>query len=170
MCQALCPGAETAAYTIPRGADADIAQAVSLRGRPYTKLAGAFKYQKSFDPSCSCRKPGQSWAEALQKAEKMIERGPGDIIVTAKKAEELSRPKLVRKPATPTQAQIAAKILDVETTGSITSKPADGAGAAVAKAGLDSPGAENPADSQAKRSIRMVGPTFISLPQQAAAE
>jgi hypothetical protein len=163
MCQALCPGAEAAAYSMPRGAEADIAQAISLRGKPYTKLASAFKFQKGFNPSCSCRKPNQSWAEALQKAEKMIEGGPGDIIVTAKKAEELSRPKLARKgkaDAKPGQAAVA-KALDVETTGSISpAKPAgkleDSAKADETKGGL--------AEPDSKRSIRMVGPTFISLP------
>ena len=189
MCRALCPGAEAAAYSMPGGADADIAQAVSLRGKRYSKLAGAFKYQKSFDPSCSCRKEGQSWAEALQKAEKMIERGRGDIIVTAKKAEELSRPKLVRKgKPKPAEAQVAAKIPDVETTGSITPAKwgASAQGTVVAKPGSEPSGGpdaaegeklagepegrktENAAESGAKRPIRVVGPTCISLPQTAA--
>jgi hypothetical protein len=179
MCKALCPGAEAAAYSMPGGADADIAQAVSLRGKRYAKLAGAFKFQKSFDPSCSCRKEGQSWAEALQKAEKMIERGRGDIIVTAKKAEELSRPKLVRKgkPSKGPEAQIAAQNLDVETTGSVTSSklPANaqrtgGSDATEGEKVAESKANTGTAESGAKRPIRVVGPTFISLPPQTTAE
>jgi hypothetical protein len=169
MCQALCPGAETAAYSIPRRADADIAQAVSLRGKSYTKLAGAFKFQKGFNPSCSCRKPDQSWAEALQKAEKMIERGSGDMIVTAKKAEELSRPKLARKEkpngkAAPAATAVTA--LDVETTGSTS--PAQPAAKLDDSAKAVEP-MRAPAEPDSKRSIRMVGPTFISLPAQTEA-
>lgn len=94
MCKALCPGAETAAYSMP--SDGEIEQAVSLAKRkPYVQLAAAFKFQKSVDASCACRKEGETWAQSLQRAEKMIARR-GDIIVTAKKAEELSRPKSIR--------------------------------------------------------------------------
>jgi Protein of unknown function (DUF2865) len=170
MCKALCPGAETAAYSMPSDADADIGQAVSLRGKRYTKLAAAFKFRTSFDPTCSCRKEGQSWAEALQKAERMIDRGRNDIVVTATKAEELSRPKLARKgkpgakPADqPNPAQIAAAGRDVDATGSI----------AAADQGPDVTAASSEATEKgdgeggAKRAVRVVGPTFISLPQAA---
>ena len=170
MCKALCPGAETAAYSMPNDADADIGQAVSLRGKRYTKLAAAFKFRTSVDSSCSCRKEGQSWAEALQKAERMIDRGRNDVIVTAKKAEELSRPKLARKgkPAAtpadqPNAAQIAAAGRDVDATGSI----------AAAEQGPDAASGSDPIEkddgqgSSAKRAVRIVGPTFISLPQAA---
>lgn len=179
MCQALCPGAQTAAYAMPSGPDADLAQAVSLRGQAYTKLAGAFKFQKSFDPSCSCRKEGQSWAEALAKAEKMIERAPGDIIVTAKKAEELSRPK-IRPGAKPPEGPMTPTTLDVETTGSVKparrEKKAEAtgapAGSEMSSSGLQTVAAErtaapvqtNPDTTKAgaKASIRVVGPAFIS--------
>jgi Protein of unknown function (DUF2865) len=186
MCKALCPGAQAAAYSMPGGADADIKQAVSLQGKRYTKLAAAFKYQKSFDPSCSCRKEGQSWAEALQKAEKIIERGKGDIIVTAKKAEELSRPKLTRKGKTkPAEAQVAGKVLDVETTGSVAPAKAGGnaqgvdAAKAVPASASESDALEGQkvagdgedrksSNGEAKRRIRVIGPTFISFPAQTA--
>jgi hypothetical protein len=96
LCKALCPGAPAAAYVMP-GGDGEIGEAVSLSGRrPYRRLVGAFKFQTSFDPSCSCKGEGQSWAQALQRAEKMLTRHKGDLIVTAKKAEELSRPKSIR--------------------------------------------------------------------------
>src|SRR4051812_8441078 len=94
MCQALCPGAETAAYSMPSGEDTELDRAVSLKGKPYTRLAAAFKFQKSVDPSCSCKKDGQTWAQALTRAERMLRRHRGDIIVTVQKAEELSRPKI----------------------------------------------------------------------------
>jgi hypothetical protein len=92
MCQALCPGAETAAYHLP--GDSELDRAVSTSGEPYTALANAFRFTKAADKSCSCRKQGESWQAALQRAEEMIDTKRGDIIVTAAKAEELSRPKV----------------------------------------------------------------------------
>jgi len=90
MCTALCPAAETKLYTrAPR----DMKTAVSIDGDAYTSLENAFKYEKTVVPQCSCRKPGQSWSEALVDAERLLGEGrKGDIIVTPEKAEELSRP------------------------------------------------------------------------------
>jgi hypothetical protein len=98
MCQALCPGQETKAYFMsPTG---DIEGAVGVDGQPYTALANAGKFQRSFDPNCGCRKPGESWAQVLQQAEALLDRRKGDILVTEAKAEELSRAKApeARKP------------------------------------------------------------------------
>jgi hypothetical protein len=120
MCQALCPGAETAAYSMPSGEDTELDRAVSLKGKPYTRLAAAFKFQKGVDPSCSCKKDGQTWAQALTCAEKLLGHQPGDIIVTAQKAEELSRPKIAMaaKRGRDKNPKVG-KPLDVETTGSV---------------------------------------------------
>jgi hypothetical protein len=55
----------------------------------------ALKYRQSYDSTCSCRRRGQSWAEALAGAEARL--GPenkGDIIVTPQKSLELSRAKV----------------------------------------------------------------------------
>jgi hypothetical protein len=95
MCQALCPASETSAYSM--SASGDIQNAASVEGKPYSALPNASTFQKSFDPACSCRKQGQSWVEALQEAEELLERRRGDILVTEAKAEELSR---VRSDAT----------------------------------------------------------------------
>jgi hypothetical protein len=95
MCQALCPGTETVAFATS-GGDNAMNRAVSLSGRPYTSIANAFKYKKTYDSSCACKKDNESWAVILRKAESMLEQRKGDIIVTAEKAEELSRPKLVQ--------------------------------------------------------------------------
>jgi hypothetical protein len=89
MCQALCPGVETSAYYMP--ASGNIEEGVSGNGEPYTALANASKYQKSVDPACACKKPDQSWVQVLNEAEAMLSRRKGDIIVSAAKAEELSR-------------------------------------------------------------------------------
>ena len=96
MCQALCPGTETLAYAYP-GGDAGLNRAASLSSnQPYTSLANAFKYRKSFDEICACKKADESWAVVLRKAESMLEQRKGDLIVTAEKAEEMSRPKVVQ--------------------------------------------------------------------------
>ena len=52
--------------------------------------------RKAFDEACACKKQGESWAVVLRKAESMLEQRKGDMIVTAEKAEELSRPKAVQ--------------------------------------------------------------------------
>jgi uncharacterized protein DUF2865 len=120
MCQALCPGAQTAAYSMPSGEAAELDRAVSLKGKPYARLASAFKFQKGVDPSCSCKKEGQTWAQALARAEVMLKRRPGDIIVTAQKAEELSRPKIALAARRGRdKSRQPDKPFDVETTGSV---------------------------------------------------
>jgi hypothetical protein len=91
MCQALCPAAETQVFYMP--GDGNIEGAVGRRGASYASLPNAGRYLRQFDASCSCRKPGQSWAQALSEAEEMIDRRRGDILVTAQRAEEMSRPR-----------------------------------------------------------------------------
>ena len=91
MCRSLCPNAEVQLYTYPFGAAID--QAISATGQRYVDAPYALKYRQSLDTSCSCRRRGQSWADALAGAEARL--GPenkGDIIVTAQKSAEMSRP------------------------------------------------------------------------------
>jgi hypothetical protein len=91
MCQALCPEAETQVfYMSPEG---DIERGVSASGQPYTSLANASRYRKAVVPNCGCRKEGERWINALQRAEDLLDRRKTDIVVTTQKAEELSRPK-----------------------------------------------------------------------------
>ena len=91
LCRAQCPNAEVEVFVSP--AYGDLKYGVSLSGTPYTSLPNAFKYRTSYDPTCSCRKPGQSWSEALSDAERMIGGRGGDTIVTEEKSLEMSRPK-----------------------------------------------------------------------------
>ena len=104
MCQALCPGAETRPSRCP-AATTRMNRAISLSGRPYASHADAFKYQKTLRRLLRLQEGGESWAMLLRRAESMLDQRSGDIIVTAEKAEELSRPKVVgpgaaKKPAT----------------------------------------------------------------------
>jgi hypothetical protein len=180
LCQALCPGAHAAAYRMP--SDGEIKEAISLKGRPYVRLANAFKFQKERDQSCSCKPEDKSWAQALQTAERMIERGRSDMIVTAAKAEELSRPRLSRtaarqlrdmerKPAEKTE-EFASQKVDPKTaqavkqeveakTNAAAKPPREGDGPKIAAgqaADVEVTGSTTP-----KRTIRVISPKITPL-------
>jgi hypothetical protein len=92
MCHALCPNADVSLYTYP--ASGEIEQAVSISGARYMDTPTALKFRQSFDSSCSCRRRGESWAEALAGAEAKLGReSKGDIFVTPEKSAEMSRPR-----------------------------------------------------------------------------
>ncbi|WP_198017251.1 DUF2865 domain-containing protein [Methylocapsa acidiphila] len=92
LCQALCPNADVSVYT--RAPYSEISTAVSIdNGSAYSDLPNALKFQRKFEPSCTCKPPDESWAQALAGAERLI--GPdhrGDVIVTEEKSAELSAP------------------------------------------------------------------------------
>lgn len=90
LCQALCPNTEAKLFTMRPGAG--IGHSISRDGESYASQSYAFRYQKSYDKSCTCKPPDKGWAEALAEAEKLLGRqSRSDIIVTPQKAEELSR-------------------------------------------------------------------------------
>ncbi len=91
VCQTLCPNVAVELYTMPFGGTIDAG--ASLTGARYTALPNAFKFQQTFDPACSCRRPGQSWADALAAAEKRFGHRSHDIIVTVEASAEMARPK-----------------------------------------------------------------------------
>ncbi len=91
LCKASCPNADVKVYTRVPGEE--VKTAVGLDGTPYTSLPNAEKFEKSYDPACSCKAPGQSWSQALANAESILGReGRGDIIVTPEKSAYMSRP------------------------------------------------------------------------------
>jgi hypothetical protein len=90
ICRSQCPNADVALYSFPFGGTID--EAVSSAGEPYAILPNAHKFEQSYDASCSCRGPGQSWAEALAAAEAKYGRHSHDILVTVEDAERMSRP------------------------------------------------------------------------------
>jgi hypothetical protein len=113
MCQALCPNAEVALYTMPFGGTIDLG--VSETGASYMELPNALKFQQSYESSCSCRPPGQSWAEALAAAEARFGRHAHETVMTEEASAAMSRPKpepKARPPvpnaANPTDAQGAS--------------------------------------------------------------
>jgi hypothetical protein len=93
LCRALCPNADVSVYT--RSPNQDIMSAVSLdEDTPYSALPNALKFQKTFDPACTCKPAGQSWAEALAGAEQILGHlRKSDIVVTPENSDELSKPK-----------------------------------------------------------------------------
>ena len=89
-CQRLCPASEAVLYSY-RNPGEDMQQAVSVNGQPYTELPNAFRYRKEFNAACSCRRAGQSWADALKNADDRSTIEQGDIVVTQKNAKALSQ-------------------------------------------------------------------------------
>jgi hypothetical protein len=142
-CQRLCPAAEVALYT-HRNPGEEVGQSVSLAGRPYRDLPTAFRYRQALDPACSCRKPGQSWAEALGVGrDTTIERG--DIVVTEERSKAMAQPR--------NDAQGRPTRVDART-------PQGASGAAAQP--TPSAAASEPVDTDMPSGpVRTVGPTFV---------
>ncbi len=138
-CQRLCPASEVTLYSF-RNPGEDMDQAVSNGGQPYTALPNAYRYRKEITAGCSCRKPGQSWADALKNADDSTTLETGDIVVTDQNAKALSQaPKQPGKPAASAAANQANAIADTSV--------------------LAAPAANSDPN---KRKVRMVGPPFLS--------
>jgi hypothetical protein len=137
-CQRMCPASEVSLYAYHNPGE-EMAQAVSLSGRPYSELPTAFQYRKSMSPECSCRRPGESWAQTLKAIGPDDTVAPGDVVVTEQNAKQLSQPRVDGKPMRQDQRAPAAAAAPVS----------------------PSPNAEAPGETDpTKRSVRTVGPTF----------
>jgi hypothetical protein len=160
LCRRMCPATEANLYS-HRNPGEDVARAVSLSGRSYSELPTAFSYRKQYNAACSCRAPGQSWAEALrQGSDQTVERG--DIVVTEERAKQLSQPRF--------DAQ--GKPVNL---GATSGRPAPKSAEAVSAAPLPPAGTEQPAaaapptaedkaaEEPGKRKVRAVGPTFYPV-------
>jgi len=99
VCRTLCPNADTQLYSFPFGGT--IEQAVSISGERYVDLPNALKFQQSYDATCSCRRKGESWAQALAAAEAKYGHEARDILVTPQKSIEMSRPIISKASADP---------------------------------------------------------------------
>jgi len=144
-CQRMCPASEVSLYTYHNPGE-EMAQAVSLNGRPYTELPTAFQYRKAVDPACSCRRPGESWAQTLKALGPDDTVVPGDVVVTEQNAKQLSQPRFGAdgKPIRPEQRAPAS-------APAIATTPAE-----------PPPAAEAPDQTApGKRTVRTVGPTFL---------
>jgi Protein of unknown function (DUF2865) len=142
MCQRQCPATEALLYSY-RNPGEDINQAVSLAGQPYTELPNAFHYRKEYLATCSCRRPGQSWADALKNTDDASTLESGDIVVTDQNAKALSQ---APQPKGKQPPKGAAAQRDVNAAPSVP---------ATADA---SPSGSAPATT----SVRTVGPPFVA--------
>ncbi|MBV9560652.1 MAG: DUF2865 domain-containing protein [Bradyrhizobium sp.] len=141
-CKALCPATEANLFTY-RNPGEDINQAVSNTGQPYTSLQNAFRFRTEFNPSCSCKAPGQTWADALKSIDDKSGAEQGDITVTEESAKKMQQ--------RPLGKQIAGKK-------GAAQPPATAANPAPPDAPAQTSGA---APAGADKQIRTVGPTFI---------
>jgi hypothetical protein len=134
-----------------RTAGEDVTQATSINGQSYSSLPNALKYRQSFDAACSCKRAGQSWAEALGKDDAVE---AGDIVVTEDRARQMSLPPAQKgQPKTQQKGRAPAA----------ATAPADPAPPATAATPAAPPAAAPPASAEGdpKRPVRAVGPTFI---------
>ena len=138
-CKAQCPATEANLYTY-RNPGEDMNQAVSVNGQNYTALPNAFHYRTEFNPSCACKAPGQTWADALKSIDDKSEAAQqGDIIVTEESAKRMQQ----RQTGRPVAAKKGA------------AAPAETPAASAA------PAATPDAAAGGDKQIRTVGPTFI---------
>jgi len=144
-CQQTCPAAETVLMTNRTGED--INQAVSTSGAPYSSLPNAFRYRKEVVPTCGCRAPGQSWAQALGQVRDTTMQSD-DIVVTPGVAQKMSQPR---------DAQGRPIKTDVKTL----DPKAAAAAASGAQAAASSDEGDTGAPPDKKRPVRAVGPTFV---------
>jgi hypothetical protein len=141
ICQRQCPASEVSLYTF-RNPGESMDQAVSANGQLYTALPNAYRYRKELSGSCSCRRPGQSWADALKNADNSTTLESGDIVVTDQNAKALSQ-----APKQPGKPGAAAGV-----TPRATSDTSDSGGTT----------------ASGKRTVRTVGPPFMSSSQLSA--
>jgi Protein of unknown function (DUF2865) len=144
-CQRLCPAAEATLYTY-RNPGEEIDQAVSVSGAPYTALPNAFRYRKELVSGCACRRPGESWADALHSADDSSTLESGDVIVTDKNQKALTQiPRTAPGKPQPNGA---------------TQPITNAAPATPAAANGDA--ATDTATDPKNRKVRVVGPPFLS--------
>jgi hypothetical protein len=150
LCQRLCPASEAVLYS-HRNPGEDVTRAVAASGRSYSELPTAFAYRKAFNNACSCRAPGQSWADALKQLDdQTVERG--DIVVqTEEQAKALSQPRLdaqgkpIRNPNPAMPRGANATTVQAAPLPSTASAPSEAA----------------TEEDPSKRKVRTVGPTYL---------
>jgi hypothetical protein len=164
LCTALCPNAEVSLYT--RNPDKDVGTAVGADGSAYRDLQNAFKFQKTFDSTCTCKAKDQSWVQALSQsdAERILgQERKGDIIVTPEKSLEMSRPKL--DPLLRSKLLAAQPNSFVPVQNPAVQSPMPSTNSAPASATQTNPAADQAGTQEitgpdgVKRLVRKVGPT-----------
>jgi hypothetical protein len=146
-CKALCPAADANLFTY-RNPGEDMSSAVSINGQPYSASPNAFRYRQEFNPSCSCKAPGQTWSDALKSIDdKAAAEQQGDIIVTEESAKKMSR-----APAKTAAAPARKGAAPAGPVATAPDAPPDAPATTAAAPGDATPN---------NKPIRSVGPTFI---------
>jgi len=160
QCQRMCPASEAVLYS-HRNPGEDVARAVSQSGKLYTDLSTAFSYRKQYNAACSCRAPGQSWADALRQGnDQTIERG--DIVVTEERAKQLAQPRFDAQ-GKPVNLDPNAGRSKNPNAGA-PNAPAANATALPPPAADTAPAApEQPEEDPSKRKVRAVGPKIYPV-------
>jgi hypothetical protein len=160
ICKAQCPAAEAQLFAHHNPGE-DVSQAVSADGQQrYSKLPNAFKYRQSYDPSCSCKPAGQSWAEAIGRLDDTVQRG--DIVVTEERSKALQQQALEaakaaakepKKPAPPARDKKNARKGQPDPVASVPPPPEPAPAAPELKV--------PPPAAPTTNGVRVVGPTFL---------
>ena len=137
-CRRECPAADVALYSY-RNPGESMDQAVSTDGQLYTALPTAYRYRTQLISGCSCRRPGESWEDALKNADNSSTLESGDIVVTDQNAKALSQPP---KPAGKLPAAPNKPVANATPAPASTAAP-----------------------DEAKHPVRVVGPPFLSSSQ-----
>jgi hypothetical protein len=142
----MCPAQNVQLFTYHNPGE-DVAQAVSLGGQPYSSLPTAFRYRQEYNTACSCRRAGQSWADAMKSTGPDDTLAAGDVVVTEDRAKKMSLPR-----------KDASKDVSKDAIGNLlkngTAQPNDSSG--------QTPAANQSAEP-AKGKVRTVGPTFYPV-------
>jgi hypothetical protein len=162
-CRASCPATEVQLYS-HRNPGESINEAVSVSTQqPYTAMPNAFRYRTALDQTCSCRRPGESWSQAMKNIDDpTVEQG--DIVVNDQRAKQLSQPRIdaqgkpIRQaPLTPARPDPRAPSAPAAPA---TVTPAASPAASPASNANSAP-AEEPSKPDPNRKVRAVGPTFL---------
>lgn len=98
ICAAMCPASEVELFAYsPISQQPDDAVSTET-GQPLKAMPNAFRFRKTYDPACQCKRPGESWAQALSGAEDLLTAGKGDIVVTEESSRAMQQPKAAAKP------------------------------------------------------------------------
>lgn len=175
LCQAQCPATRTELFFMSQGGVIDRAQSAS--GTPYSALPNANVFQKRLVAEASCLPAGQSWQQALQGAQTLTGTQGDDIIVTAEKAQELSRPRVSSRTASRSapRAPRAPEPADVEEVTDASELPTgggDSAGIGPGFAGEETTLSRREgtmitaaAPDGSRRNVRIVAPYLIPTPE-----
>jgi hypothetical protein len=139
-CKALCPAADASLFTY-RNPGEDMNSAVSISGQAYTSIPNAFAYRQKFNPTCSCKAAGQTWAEALKNIDDKSSAAQGDIVVTEENAKRLSQSQVPTRPVPASSKKGNAAASTAPATSDPNTAPSD--------------------TTTGNQGVRTVGPTFI---------